>query len=304
MSELVVPAWAWCLMAVVMVAMIATDLFAHRGARAESRRAALVWTATWIAAALAFGAFVWLHFGADAGEQFFAAYVLEKSLSVDNLFVFLVVFAALRIPSAEQRRILTWGIAGALVTRGLFIAGGAALLHAWHPLTYVLGAALVITAAKTMRAPASHDGAPPRALTWLSRRLPPFFAAMIAIELVDLLFALDSIPAALAITDEPFLVYSSNVFALLGLRALYVALAGALAELRYLRFGLAAVLAFAGAKMLASAWWHVPPALSVAVIVAFIGASIAASLARRPSHDGRTRSHLAAIEGGAHDRGG
>ena len=293
MSELVVPVWAWCLMAVVLVAMIAIDLFAHRGRHAESRRAALVWSAIWIAAALAFTVFVWLRFGAGAGEQFLAAYVLEKSLSIDNLFVFLVVFAALRIPASEQRRILTWGIIGALVTRGLFIGAGAALLHEWRAITYVFGALLVFTAVKTLRAPASEEG-PPRGLGWLSRKLPPFFAAMIAIELTDVVFAIDSIPAAFAITDEPFLVYGSNVFAVLGLRALYVALAGALAELRYLRFGLAAVLAFAGAKMLAAGWWHVPPALSVAVILACIGASVAASLVRPRVARGRTASHLAA----------
>lgn len=296
MSDLVVPAWAWCLMAVVVVAMIAIDLFAHRvreGAHVESRRAALGWSAIWIAAALAFAGFVWMRFGAAAGEQFLAAYVLEKSLSIDNLFVFLAVFAALRIPHAQQRRILTWGIVGALVTRALFIGAGAALLHEWRAITYVFGALLVVTAVKTLRAPSTGE-APPRALAWLSRRLPPFFAAMVAIELTDVVFAIDSIPAAFAITDEPFLVYGSNVFAVLGLRALYVALAGALAELRYLRFGLAAVLAFAGAKMLASGWWHVPPALSVCVILACIGASVAASLARPRVARGRTGSHLAA----------
>ena len=279
MSELVVPVWAWCLMAVVLIAMIAIDLFAHRGrdpTRPESRRAALAWSAIWIAVALGFGAFVWAHFGASAGEQFLAAYALEKSLSLDNLFVFLVVFAAFGIAHDQQRRILTWGIVGALVTRGVFIAAGAALLHAWHEITYVFGALLVITAVKTLRAPA-EDG-PPRVVRWIRTRMPPFFAAMIAIELIDVVFAIDSIPAAFAITDEPFLVYSSNVFAVLGLRALYVALAGALASLRFLRFGLAAVLAFAGAKMLASAWWHAPPALSVAVIAACIGAAVAASV--------------------------
>ena len=279
MSELVVPVWAWCLMAVVVIAMIAIDLFAHRGrdpTHPESRRAALAWTAIWIGVALGFGAFVWVHFGAEAGEQFLAAYTLEKSLSLDNLFVFLVVFAAFGIPRDQQRRILTWGIVGALVTRGAFIAAGAAILHAWHEVTYVFGALLVITAIKTAREPAGDGG--PRLVAWIRHRVRPFFAAMIAIELTDVMFAIDSIPAAFAITDEPFLVYSSNVFAVLGLRALYVALAGALASLRYLRFGLAAVLAFAGAKMLVSSWWHAPPALSVAVIAACIGVAVAASL--------------------------
>ena len=140
-------AWqAWGLLAGVMLLLIAIDLVAHRGDRVDSRRRALVWPVVWIAAAVVFGAVVAMWFGADAAEQYFAAYLLEKSLSVDNLFVFVVVFGALDIPVSEQRRVLTWGIVGALVTRGVFIAAGAAILHRWHEVTYVFGAILVITA--------------------------------------------------------------------------------------------------------------------------------------------------------------
>jgi tellurite resistance protein TerC len=297
MPDLVVPAWAWALLAGVMLFLISIDLFAHRGDHIDSRRRALVWSLLWIAAAVAFGAFVAAYFGAAVAEQYFAAYLLEKSLSVDNLFLFLVVFTALGIPPAEQRRVLTWGIVGALVTRGLFIALGAAVLHRWHEVTYVFGAILVFTAWKMLR---KTDGTSQRLLPWLERHLPwtsersghhfvvrrggrwvatPLLVALIAIELTDVVFALDSIPAAFAVSEDPFVVYSSNVFAVLGLRALYVVLVGAIAELRHLRYGLSAVIAFAGAKLLAAPWIVISPIVSVAVIALIIGAAVAASIA-------------------------
>jgi TerC family integral membrane protein len=300
MSSLVVPAWAWALLAVLMIVLIAIDLVAHRGDHVDSRRRSLIWTVVWIGAALVFNGFIVACFGLDAGEQFLGAYLLEKSLSLDNLFVFLVIFGAFKIPASEQRRVLTWGILGALVTRGAFIAVGAALLHEWHAITYVFGAILIVTAIKTLRGHGDGPSAP--SLGWLQRRLPltagtrghhffvreagrwlatPLFAALVAIELTDVVFALDSIPAAFAVTDEPFLVYSSNVFAVLGLRALYVVLAGALADLRYLRYGLAAVLAFAGAKMLAASWMHITPLASVAIIAGCIGVAVVASVVAR-----------------------
>jgi tellurite resistance protein TerC len=296
MSELVVPAWAWALLAGVMVLLIAIDLFAHRGDRSDSRRRALIWTVVWIAAAIVFGAFVAVWFGAAAAEQYFAAYLLEKSLSVDNLFLFVVVFGALDIPVSEQRRVLTWGILGALVTRGVFIALGAAILHRWHEVTYVFGAILVVTALKLLR---SGEGGPGRLLGWLERHLPwtrersghhflvrrdgrwlatPLLVALLAIELTDVMFALDSIPAAFAVSDEPFVIYSSNVFAVLGLRALYSVLVGALADLRYLKYGLSAVLAFAGIKMLAAPWIKISPIVSVSVIALVIGIAAGASV--------------------------
>ena len=296
MPDLVVPAWAWGLLAGIMLLLISIDLFAHRGDRLDSRRRALVWSILWIAAAVAFGAFVAGTFGAAAAEQYFAAYLLEKSLSVDNLFLFVVVFAALGIPQAEQRRVLTWGIVGALVTRAVFIALGAAVLHRWHEVTYVFGAILVVTAWKMLR---ETDGASQRLLPWLERHLPwtreraghhfivrrdgrwlatPLLVALLAIELTDVMFAIDSIPAAFAVSEEPFIVYSSNVFAVLGLRALYVVLVGAIAELRHLRYGLSAVLAFAGAKLLAAPWIVISPIVSVGVIALIIGAAVTTSI--------------------------
>jgi tellurite resistance protein TerC len=315
MTSLVVPAWAWALLAILLCVLVSIDLFAHRGDRADSRRGALVWSIAWIVAALAFAGFVAGYFGADAGEKFLAAYLLEKSLSVDNLFLFLVIFSAFGIRAGDQRRVLTWGILGALVTRGVFIAAGVAVLRHWHEVTYVFGGILVVTALKMLRP--SKDGQS-KALAWLERHLPwtrdqhghrffarvagnwvgtPLLLALLAIELTDVLFAIDSIPAALAITDEPFLVYSSNVFAVLGLRALYIVLANALGDLRYLRFGLSAVLAFAGAKMIAARWVTVPPLLSIAVIAVCIGASVVASaIAIRRDRDTR----LGSLTGGAH----
>jgi tellurite resistance protein TerC len=296
MSNLVVPAWAWGLLAAVMLVVVSIDLVAHRGDRIDSRRRALVWSLVWIAAAVAFGVFVAARFGAPAAEQYFAAYLLEKSLSIDNLFLFLVVFTALGIPASEQRRVLTWGIVGALVTRGVFIALGAAVLERWHEITYVFGAILVVTALKMLR---ESDGGSPRLLRWLERHLPwtseraghqfivrragrwlgtPLLVALLAIELTDVVFALDSIPAAFAVSEQPFIVYSSNVFAVLGLRALYVVLVGAIADLRYLRYGLSGVIAFAGVKLLAAPWFTVSPIVSVAVIALVIGAAVVASL--------------------------
>src|ERR1041384_1494698 len=169
MSELVVPTWAWGLLAGLMVILITIDLLAHRGDRVDSRRSALVWSIGWIAAAVAFGGFVAMYFGSSAAEQYFAAYLLEKSLSVDNLFLFVVIFGALGIPRDEQRRVLTWGIIGALVTRALFIALGSAVLHRWHEVTYVFGAILVITALKMLR---GGEGGSQRMLGWLERYLP------------------------------------------------------------------------------------------------------------------------------------
>jgi len=278
MSALDVPVWAWAMLAAILTLAIAIDLFAHRNHHTDSRKRALAWSIAWIALALAFNGFVALRFGAEAGEQFFAAYLLEKSLSVDNLFVFLVVFGALAIPPEQQRRVLTWGILGAVVMRGVLVFAGAAAIHRWHGLTFAFGALLFLAAYKLLR----QHGAPGpnRLVHWLETHLdwPRWLIALVAIELTDVVFALDSVPAAFAVTEEPFLIYSSNLFALLGLRALYVVLAGMLAELRYLRFGLAAVLGFAGAKLVTARWIHIPPLASIAVIAVLIGAAVAASI--------------------------
>jgi tellurite resistance protein TerC len=284
---------AWALLAAIVCLALVIDLVAHRGDRLDSKRRALAWSLVWVGVALAFNVYVAVEFGIEAGEEYLAAYLLEKSLSVDNLFVFLLVFGALGIPQAEQRRVLTWGIVGAIVCRGVLIFVGATVVQHWHSVLYVFGAILIIAAFKLMKAP--EPAGENKLLRWLERRLPwtrelhghrfvtriggrlvatPLLLALIAIELTDVVFAIDSVPAAFAITEEPFLIYSSNLFAILGLRALYIVLAGAIADLRYLRYGLAAVLAFAGSKLIAAGWITLPPLLSVGVIVAMIGLAV------------------------------
>jgi tellurite resistance protein TerC len=303
MSSIDVPMWAWPMLGVLLLVFIAIDFIAHRGDHTDSRRSAIIWSLIWIGVALAFNAFVWVRFGTEAGEQFLAAYMLEKSLSVDNLFLFIVIFAQLRIPHSEQRRVLTLGILGALVTRFVFIFLGAAAIQRWHEITYIFGALLVITAVKLLKAPDESEEAP-KSLLWLERHLPwtrqlhghkfiaringrlvatPLLVALIAIELTDVVFAIDSIPAAFAVSEDVFILYSSNVFAVLGLRALYIVLANALHGLQYLRFGLAAVLAFAGGKMLIASWVKFPPLVSVLVIATCIGIAIVASVVKTAS---------------------
>lgn len=299
MSSLVVPAWAWALLAIIVLLSISIDLFAHRGDHVDSKKRALVWTLVWVAVSLAFNAFVAVWFGLEAAEEFLAAYLLEKSLSVDNLFVFLLVFGALSIPVTEQRRVLTWGILGAILSRGVLIFAGAAAVQRWHALTYVFGGLLVFAAFKLLRAEEKPSDEPSAVILWLEKHLrwtrtlhghrffvkidgkrvaTPLFIALLAIEATDIVFAIDSVPAAFAVTTEPFIIYSSNLLAILGLRALYVVLAGALADLRYLRFGLAAVLGFAGAKLLVASWIKIPPLISVGVIAACITVSVIASI--------------------------
>ena len=299
MSSLVVPAWAWALLAIIVLLSISIDLFAHRGDHVDSKKRALVWTLVWVAVSLAFNAFVAVWFGLEAAEEFLAAYLLEKSLSVDNLFVFLLVFGALSIPVTEQRRVLTWGILGAILSRGVLIFAGAAAVQRWHALTYVFGGLLVFAAFKLLRAEEKPSDEPSAVIIWLEKHLrwtrtlhghrffvkidgkrvaTPLFIALLAIEATDIVFAIDSVPAAFAVTTEPFIIYSSNLLAILGLRALYVVLAGALADLRYLRFGLAAVLGFAGAKLLVASWIKIPPLISVGVIAACITVSVIASI--------------------------
>jgi tellurite resistance protein TerC len=292
-----VTAWMWAVFAAVTLVMISIDLIAHRGDRVDSVPRAVIWTAVWIAVAIAFGVLVTIRLGSTAGEQFFAAYLLEKSLSLDNLFLFLVVFTALGIPAAEQRRVLTWGIVGALVARGAFIVAGTALLHRWHEVSYLFGGILVITAFKVLR-----ESGPPgesRLLAWLERHLPwtrerhghrffarvanrwvatPLLVALIVIELTDVMFAIDSIPASFAVTEDTFLIYSSNVFAVLGLRSLYIAVARVLTRLKYVRFGLSGVIGFAGAKMLLAHWIEVSPAVSITVIAGVLATTVLASL--------------------------
>lgn len=290
----------WAIFGALVVVLLSIDLLAHRGDHQSSRNAAFIWSGVWIALAIAFGIFIRITSGPERSSEYFAAYTLEKSLSLDNLFVFLVVFQRLKIPQEEQRRVLSWGIFGALVMRGLFIAAGSALLHRWHFIVYGLGALLVLTGIKLARSKDDDDDT--RVLDFLTKKLPvtkelhghhffareagkllatPMFLALVTVELSDVMFAVDSVPAAFAVSEHAFVIYASNVFAILGLRALFVALSQSLKKSRELEIALSGVLCFAGAKMLVSHWVHVPAGLSVAVIVGTIGAGFGLRVLRK-----------------------
>ena len=299
-----IPQTAWLIFGAVIVVSLAADLFGHRGGRSVSRRAAVIWSLVWISVALLFGGWVAMALGRDSAEEFLTAWLIEKSLSIDNLFVYLIVFERLRIPGEDQHRVLFWGILGAFVTRAAFIASGAALLSAWHGAVYVLGAFLIYTGIKTARDRGGDeaDEAEGRVLSLVRRRLrftsrtdshrlfvvdggrrvaTPLLAALVVIEITDILFAIDSIPAVFSVTSEPFIVYSSNVFAVLGMRALYLVLADLLKGLKYLRYGLGGILVLAGAKMLASAFVDIPHVASLIAILVVLAAAIVPSLVER-----------------------
>ncbi|MCP3098231.1 TerC/Alx family metal homeostasis membrane protein [Myxococcus sp. K15C18031901] len=296
------PPWLWAVFWGSVLALLAVDLLLHRGHHGESHRAAIVWSCVWITAGLLFGGGVWHTLGAQAGQEYLAAWAIEKSLSLDNVFVFLVIFQSLSIPLRAQHQVLFLGIFGALVFRALFIFVGAAALERWGWVSYVFGGILLVTSWRVLREdPAKQQGN--RAVRWLSRRLPmtqrahgkrffvkhpdgrwlatPLLLALMGLELTDILFAVDSVPAAFSVTQDTFVLYSSNAFAILGLRALYLVLAGTLGRLRYLHYGLSGVLAFAGLKMVLAPWVHLPPLPSVAIIVALVGVSVWASLRAR-----------------------
>jgi tellurite resistance protein TerC len=301
--------WLWGGLFALVLGAIALDLGVHRHQRRPlSLRAAVGWSLSWIALSLGYGALVWWHRGGDAATQFYTAWLLEKSLSFDNLMVFLLVFSRFRVPEEQRHRVLTWGILGALVLRGLMITGGIRLLHFWHPVVYVFGAFLAYSGVRTLMQ-RDADGAgelPDKRWVRALRRVLPiapryeggrFFItgengrrcgtlllfALIVIELSDLMFAVDSIPAALGVTEDLQIVFSSNVLAVLGLRALYSVVEHLVAKLRYLHFGVGAILVIVGAKMCLDGVVHVPPLLALAVTLAILGATAAVSLVKRPT---------------------
>jgi tellurite resistance protein TerC len=271
--------------------------------RARSLRSAALWSALWIGLGLAFGAWIALRLGGEAGITYLTAYVLEKSLSIDNLFVFILIFSLTGIPAALQHRALMWGIVGALLMRAVLIAVGVQLLERFHWTIYPLAALLAYAAYRMLRAEEKQSQLVEKGCalctTWLARFIPifprlegsrflvrkdgrlmatPLLVALAVIETTDLVFAVDSIPAVFAVTRDPFLVYTSNVFALLGLRSLYFLLAGVIRKLRFLRIGLAAMLLAAAAKLAIGDVVHVPPLVSLGIIAGILLASVAASL--------------------------
>jgi tellurite resistance protein TerC len=279
----------WAALAVVVTAMLALDLLVFARDHAPSLRESAAWSVVWLALALGFGALLWTWQGGEAGGQFLAGYLLERSLSLDNVFVFAVILAYFAVPAHVQPKVLSWGIGLALVLRLVFILAGAALLDAFHITFYVFGALLLYTAWKLAR----HDNreVDPEhnpVLRVLRRRfrMSPLVAVFVVVATTDIVFAIDSIPAIFAVTSEPFLVFAANAFAMLGLRALYFLLAGMMDRFVYLSHGLALILAFIGTKMLLIDVWHPPIWLSLAVIVGVLAATVALSLRAEP--EGRT----------------
>jgi tellurite resistance protein TerC len=314
-----VPVWAWVAFVAFVIAMLALDVFVlHRRAHEVSLREAGAWSAVWIALGLGFGGLVWAWAGGATAQAYLAGYLIEKSLSVDNIFLFAAIFAAFAIPARYQHRVLMFGIIGALVMRAGFIAAGISLLEAIHPVIYVFGAVLLLAAFNMLRG-GTH--APPQdswALRLVRRWLPvtdelhgqrfvvragqhgkqrgqllatPLLLALVVVEATDVIFAVDSIPAILAVTTDPFVVYTSNVFALLGMRALYFLLAGAATRLRYLRPGLAVILGGVAVKLLLADVWEFPAWSAPAFITVVLAVVAAASL--RETRRGRQDDVLA-----------
>lgn len=281
--------------------MLVLDLAVfHRGARTVQVRSAMAWSAFWIALAGAFAVLVYFWHGKTPALEFVTGYLIEESLSVDNLFVFLLLFRYFKVPDQYQHKVLFWGIIGALVMRLAFIVLGVALIHRFEWITYIFGAFLVYTGIKLVRSE-EIDVEPERnpVLRWVRKFLPvtpdyvdgkffvrdaglyatPLFLVLIVIETTDVIFAVDSIPAVLAITRDAFIVFTSNVFAILGLRSLYFALAGMLELFHFLHYGLAAILSFIGIKMLISHYYTIPTSIALGVVGVVLAISVAASAA-------------------------
>ncbi len=306
-----VPLWAWAFFAGFVLVVLVLDLFVlHRRAHEVSVKEAGLWSAVWVAAGLGFAGLLWAWRGGGAAQAYLAGYLIEKSLSLDNVFVFAIIFSAFAIPLRYQHRVLMAGIIGALIMRAAFILAGVALLEAFHPVSYVFGAVLLWAAFRMLRGshPQPENN---RALKALRRVLPvtdqlhgqsffvryggrvlvtPLMLALIVVEVTDVIFAIDSIPAVLAVTTDTFVVYTSNVFALLGLRALYFLLAGAAVRFRYLQPGLAVILAAVAVKLVTADLWTFPAWASPAFIAAVLAAVAVLSVRDRANASAGARS--------------
>lgn len=298
MALLSSPLFPWIAFHVALVVLLMIESLMRRWVK-TSHRHAIYATALWTAASLMLFGLIWREWHSGPALQYIAGYAMEESLSVDNLFVFLLLFRLFQVPENRQGKVLFWGVGGAIVLRGLFIAGGLTLLDRFAWIDYVFGALLVVAAVRLLKPESEKPAGAPGWVRWLTRVSPvspsldTFFArekgrllptvlllALVAVELTDVVFALDSIPAVLSITRTPFLAYTSNIMAVMGLRSLYILLAATLSRLRYLHYGLAGVLGFAGFKILAERWIAVGPLMSLGVIAATLLVTIAVSLLR------------------------
>lgn len=298
----------WLGFNLVVLVLLALDLgVLNRQAHEVSLREAAIWSAVWVGLSLLFNGLLFIWQGTEAGLDFLTAYLIEKSLSVDNIFVFVVIFSTFRVPARYQHRVLFWGVLGAIVMRGLLILAGTTLLSLFHWLLYVFGVFLILTGIRLAwrrerRAqpdknplvrlarrflPVSDEVEGPRFFVRKEGRLfvTPLLLVLLVVESADLLFALDSIPAVFAVTLDPFLVYTSNICAILGLRALYFLLADLVERFYYLKFGLAVILVLVGIKLVLADLYPVPVGISLAVIALILTLAIAVSLLRPPERE-------------------
>jgi tellurite resistance protein TerC len=299
--DLDVAAWQWLALLGLIVTLLLVDLLVfHREAHAVSTREAAIESAAWISIGVAFSLVVWWWFGGAATGEYFAGYLIEKSLSVDNVFVWALLMSYFMVPAKYQHRVLFWGIFGALVMRAIFIFAGVALIERFDWILYVFGAFLLFTSGRMLFGGKEHvDPGNSKFLKLVNRVVPstdkmdgphlftkingrrlatPLFAVLVLVEFTDLIFAVDSVPAVLAVSREQFIVFASNAFAILGLRALYFLLADAHARFTYLQHGLAIILAYVGVKMIIAEWYHIPTFLSLGVITLILTVSIVLSL--------------------------
>jgi tellurite resistance protein TerC len=295
-ADIDVPIWVWLAFVTLLAAMLGVDLLLHRGNHAPTAKRALVESAAWVACGLGFSVVVLVAWGGQAFGEYLSGYVIEKSLSIDNVFVWAIIFSTFAIPLRFQHRVLFWGIFGALTLRAAFIMGGSALITRFWWMLPVFGAILIVSGVKVVRhrddeGTHGHD----RAVKLLSRFIPvrselsgqrfllrehgrliatPLLAALVVIEVTDVVFAVDSVPAILGVSREPFIVFASNAFAILGLRAMYFLLGDARERFHSLSHALGAILVFVGIKMALSHWWHPPTAAALAVIIGILAAAV------------------------------
>lgn len=293
--------WTWILLLAGILVMLVIDLFLHRDAHVIGVREAAAWSALWVSIGLAVGGIIWWFYGSEFAMQYYAGYVIEKSLAVDNVFVWAVIFSYFAVPRAYQHRILFYGVIGALIFRAIFIGAGSWLIASFAWILYVFGAFLVATGIKMLLQRNEHmDPSHSRTLRlfrkfirttdeyegkkFVTRRngvlmATPLLAVLVVVEVTDVIFAVDSIPAIFAVTQEPFLVFASNALAILGLRAMYFLLADMMHRFIYLKVGLSLVLVWVGIKMIIShAIFKIPTVISLGIVIAIIAASIVASL--------------------------
>jgi tellurite resistance protein TerC len=318
--DLDVPAWGWLALLATIGLMLAIDLYRHREAHAPTAREALSESAVWVTCGLAFSGVIAWVFGSEAFGEYISGYLIEKSLSVDNVFVWSMLFSTMQIPVKYQHRVLFWGIFGALIMRAAFIGLGTALISRFWWLLLVFGVFLVFTGAKIIRHQDDEGEAEAtRGVELLRRLIPvsdeldgqkfftrlngkraatPLLAALVVVEVTDVIFAVDSVPAILAVSNEPFIVFASNAFAILGLRAMYFLLAGAKERFHFLSHALGGILIFVGLKMTVSHWYHLNTYVSLAIIITMLAGAIALSLAKPSQFD---TEHDTATVGSDHE---